>query len=42
MDSLLSPSQPDPTKPDITWEIISVSGNESLAERVSKKLFRMN
>ncbi len=34
---LLSPSQPDPTKPDITWEIISVSGNESLAERVSKK-----
>ena len=34
---LLSPSQPDPTKPDITWEIISVTGNESLATRVSKK-----
>lgn len=34
----LVPNQPDPTKPDISWDIIGVTGGESLASKVSKKL----
>lgn len=34
----LVPSQPDPTKPDITWELVTVGGDEALAKKVSKKV----
>jgi predicted AAA+ superfamily ATPase len=34
----LVPTQPDPTKPDISWDTISATGGDSLGSKVSKKL----